>query len=194
MFFNRYQGLFEEWEIKYACEIVKQFQRDFRVLQREGLDDLVQECLTHWYFRRDQYDPSRLASRKTFMRHVTENKLKHILEAKERNVRKALYSSLPIDMFLINDKDDLSGCFMVMDHEFEKALHKDLSKVLERAMEKLSHRQRKLCCLIKDKGLNMSEVSERLKIPRGTLFDEILRIREVFKEEGLKDYLQSEEA
>ena len=78
---------------------------------------------------------------------------------------------------------------MVNDPEFEKPSYEDLCKILARAIDKLSHRQRKLCRLIKDKGLNIKQVSEQLKIPRGTLFDEILRIREVFKEEGLRDYL-----
>ena len=189
LFFNNYHGLFQEWEIRYARELIKQFQMQFKVLDRESLDDLMQECLTHWYFKRDQYDLCKPANCRTYMRRVTENKLRDIVKAKVRNVRKALYNSLPIDMFLIDDEDDLSGCFTVVDHDLENAAGDDLSKLLARAIEKLSHRQRELCRLIQEDGLNMKQVSERLNIPRGTLFDEILRIRDVFRQEGLRDYL-----
>ena len=193
MLFNNYHGLFQEWEIQYAHDLVRHYQKRFVVLRREDTNDLMQECLAHWYFRRDRYDPSR-AGYKTFMQRVIKNKLRHIIEAKKRNIRKALYTSVPMDVFLIDDDDDLSGCFLVFDREFEHMSYEDLITVLARAMDKLSRRQKKLCRLIKDEELNMSEVSERLKIPRATLFDEILRIREVFQKEGLKDYLKSEEA
>ena len=186
---HTYQGLFAEWELRYAREIIKRFQREFPVLRRDDIDDLMQECLTHWYFRRHRYDASRQCSCQNFMHKVITNKIRHILEAQERNKRKALYKSLPIEMFLIDEDDDLSGCLAVNDEDFEKSSYDDLCRLLARAMEKLSIRQQKLCRLIKDKGLNISEISERLKIPRATLFDEILRIREVFRKEGLRDYL-----
>jgi RNA polymerase sigma-70 factor (ECF subfamily) len=189
LFFNNYQGLFQEWEIRYARALILQFQMHFKVLEREGSDDLMQECLTHWYFKRDQYDPSKPASCRTYMRSVLENKLRDIVQAKERNIRKAIYNSLPIDMFLIDDKDDLSGCFTIIDKELERAAGDDVADLLARAIEKLSHRQRELCRLIQEESLNMKQVGERLNIPRGTLFDEVLRIRDVFRQEGLRDYL-----
>ena len=79
---------------------------------------------------------------------------------------------------------------MFEDQNFEDALRSDISGVLRRALRKLSCRQREMCRLIKVEGLSMNQVSQKLNIPRGTLFDEVLRIREVFRNEGLKDYLR----
>ena len=87
------------------------------------------------------------------------------------------------------DGDDYSEGLAVDDENFDAALKSDMSDVLLKALEKLSRRQQELCHLIRKEGLSMREVSKKLNIPRGTLFDEILRIREVFRNEGLKDYL-----
>lgn len=123
------------------------------------------------------------------MRRVTENKLKHILEAKGRNKRKALYSSLPMDVFLVDDEDDVAGSFVSVDQTLEALLHQELIDTLSKAIQKLSYRQREVCYFIQFDGLNMNQISKRLNIPRSTLFDEVLRIREVFRKEGLRDYL-----
>ena len=76
------------------------------------------------------------------------------------------------------------------DKSFKAVLTSDINLILLKVLEKLSHRQQELCRLLQEEGLNMTQVSEKLNIPRGTLFDEILRIREIFRNEGLKDYLQ----
>ncbi|MBM3451494.1 MAG: sigma-70 family RNA polymerase sigma factor, partial [Armatimonadetes bacterium] len=53
----------------------------------------------------------------------------------------------------------------------------------------LTLRQRRLCALLGEEGLTIKEAAERLRIPRGTLYEEIKRIRKVFAEHGLGDYL-----
>ena len=57
-------------------------------------------------------------------------------------------------------------------------------------MSKLTSRQRRLCVLLGEQGFSIKEAAERLRIPRGTLYEEIKRIRKVFADHGLGDYLK----
>ena len=62
----------------------------------------------------------------------------------------------------------------------------DIGRVLAR----LTPVQRQLCQLLGEEGLTIKEAAERLRIPRGTLYEEIKRIRQVFADQGLGDYLK----
>ena len=44
--------------------------------------------------------------------------------------------------------------------------------------------------MLGEEGLSVKEVAEQLRIPRGTLYEEIKRIRKVFADHGLDDYLR----
>ena len=59
-----------------------------------------------------------------------------------------------------------------------------------RAMARLTPVQRRLCQMLGEEGLSVKEAAERLRIPRGTLYEEIKRIRKVFADHGLGDYLK----
>jgi len=177
--------------VQYARTLVKYFQKRINTLQREGFDDLLQECLTHWYFVRDRYDDGKSAAKKTFMRHVFENKILDLLEQRMSVKRRAVYQSISLDELVDGlDEGSYPDALTFEDQNFEAVLRSDVGRVLKRAMAKLSGRQREMCRLIKAEGLNMTQVSKKMNIPRGTLFEEVLRIRDVFRNEGLTDYLQ----
>jgi RNA polymerase sigma-70 factor (ECF subfamily) len=59
-----------------------------------------------------------------------------------------------------------------------------------RALARLTPVQRQLCQMLGEEGLTIKEAAERLRIPRGTLYEEIKRIRTVFADQGLGDYLK----
>jgi hypothetical protein len=44
--------------------------------------------------------------------------------------------------------------------------------------------------LLGEEGLSIKEAAERLRIPRGTLYEEIKRIRRIFDQQGLSNYLK----
>ena len=50
--------------------------------------------------------------------------------------------------------------------------------------------QQRLCQLLGEEGLSIKEAAERLRIPRGTLYEEIKRIRRIFDQQGLGNYLK----
>ncbi len=165
------------------------FLSKYSILKLEDKEDLIHESLTHWYFQRDQYDPSKNVAMKTFMSRVVENKLMDIIDQKSRHKRKISQMSIPIESLMVDEEDELAVFLATQDTNFEYVLKSDISEVIKRAIEKLSHRQREMCRLVKDEGMSMKQVSVHLNIPRATLFDETLRIRKIFREEGLSDYL-----
>jgi RNA polymerase sigma-70 factor (ECF subfamily) len=61
---------------------------------------------------------------------------------------------------------------------------------IARALQRLTPRQRRLCTLLGEQGLSIKEAAERLRIPRGTLYEAIKRIRKIFAEHGLEAYLE----
>jgi RNA polymerase sigma-70 factor (ECF subfamily) len=61
---------------------------------------------------------------------------------------------------------------------------------LARVLAQLTPAQRRLCAMLGEEGLSIKEAAERLRIPRGTLYEEIKRIRKVFADHGLADYLK----
>ena len=50
--------------------------------------------------------------------------------------------------------------------------------------------QQRLCQLLGEEGLSIKEAAERLRIPRSTLYEEIKRIRRIFDQQGLSNYLK----
>ena len=61
---------------------------------------------------------------------------------------------------------------------------------LGRVLARLTPVQRQLCQMLGEEGLTIKEAAERLRIPRGTLYEEIKRIRKVFADQGLGNYLK----
>lgn len=66
----------------------------------------------------------------------------------------------------------------------------ELPEVLSKALEKLSFKQKELCRLLGEEGLNVKQASRHLGLPRSTLQEEIKRIRKIFRDEGLEEYLE----
>ena len=54
-----YGGVFENWEIAVAKKLVDQFKRKWKCFSKDDFDDLLQECLSHWYFVRKKYEVSK---------------------------------------------------------------------------------------------------------------------------------------
>ena len=65
----------------------------------------------------------------------------------------------------------------------------DMRIDLRRAMARLAPHQIYLCGLLAEADLSAADVALKLGIPRGVLYRELQRIRAVFAEVGLGDYL-----
>lgn len=187
---NRYEGLFESWEIGVAKNVIEKFRRKWKCLEREGFDDLLQECLTHWHFSKDDYNPSAGANRRTFMSRVVEHKLGHIVEKLTSDKRKVFLTSDSLDERISDEEDSPTYLDRLSDNSVPSLrINAELKIDISKTFQKLTPRQRELCRLLSDEGMSIKEASEILKTPRTTLNEEVKRIRAIFQKAELCEYL-----
>lgn len=186
-----YGGLFESWEIAVAKKVINDYRKEQKCLEREGFDDLLQECLIHWLDVRDRYDPKRGASKKTYMAEVIGNMLRKLTEKARADKRKTIYESVSLDEPLNDDEDSRTlKDKIAASNDAPPQINSELRTELSRVFQKLTPQQQKLCRLLGEEGLSISEASMRLDKHRMIIYREIARIRELFEKEGLKDYLE----
>lgn len=186
-----YGGLFESWEIGIAKKIINEYREKYKSLKIESFDDLLQECLICWLNLRDKYDPGREASKKTFMAGVIRKELGKIAEKARADKRKTIYESVSLDSPL-NDDEDSSTLKdqLPASKDTPPQIESDLRIELSRVYQKLTPQQKKLCKLLSEDGLNINEASKHFGKHRSNVYREVLRIREIFEKEGLKNYLK----
>ncbi len=191
---NSYRGLFEGWEIAVAKELIGRFRSRWRGLEREGFEDLLQECLLHWHGVRGQFDPKRDVAARAFMARVLRNKLMDVVRELESDRRKINQIADSLDQPLGDDAEGPSllesMAAVTGDDAAASRLGADARIDLEVALARLTPAQQALCRLLGEEGLNVQEASRRLGVPRATLYDELKRIRTIFATLGLDDYLQ----
>ncbi len=184
---NNYSGLFDVWEINDVKHIVKRFQKRFKVLLLESPDDLMQECLTHWFLNKNKHCHTK-ATHRTFLDRIVRNKLLDIVRKREAVIRKAFFESVSIES---ECNENMEAFLMIFDDEFDDSTRIELTALVSTALSKLTKRQQLLCNLLGEEGLSQVQVSRKLNISRASIQDEIKRIRNVFKEEGLEDFLRA---
>ncbi len=193
---TEYQGLFEGWEIAIAKKLVSNFRSTSKTLAREEFDDLLQECLFHWHQVRDDVDPERETSRRASMARVIRNKLTDLEREGESDKRKMTYVSLSLDAPVGETEDAPTLIEMIDPHATtdtpseSEPLQLQMKIDIARMLKRLTSRQRKLCHLLREQGLNVKEAAQQMKLPRATVYDELKRIKAVFKREGLEGYLK----
>lgn len=125
------------------------------------------------------------------MERVVKYRLLNIVEEKERLKRKVSYNSISLDGLLDEKQSRFVDKFLkVEDDAFDLLMKSELPEALSKALEKLSSKQKELCRLLGEEGLNVKQASRYLNVPRSTLQEEIKRIRKIFRDEGLEEYLE----
>ena len=184
---QHYGNLFEDWEIAITKGLILEYCEKWKLLNGEGFDDLLQECLTHYYISKTKYVPRDDATLKSFARRVIKNKLNDIVKRVYRHKRKASYETIPLDEAIKTDED--KPPFIIQDHPTKTITEADLKSHIQKVFKKLTPKQQDLCRLLYEEGLSINEASKRFKFSRAAIYREVLRIREIFEKEGLKDYL-----
>jgi RNA polymerase sigma factor (sigma-70 family) len=187
-----YGTLFEPWELTLADTLVSRFISKHSYFTEDDFEDLKQECLIHWYYARQRYDPGRRASMRTFMARVIRNKLRGIAESRQAAKRKADYLAASFDAPLGEDDDSRTLHDEISEEDVEGEhcdpwLEIDRGIDLSKALEKLNPRQQQICHLSME-GYDVTEIARELKLSRSTIHDEKKRIREFFYKEGLEEY------
>jgi len=191
---TNYQGLFQDWEVSIVVKLVKEFREEWPCLKMEEPNDLYQECFIHWGRVSGNYNPSRGASRKTYMGEVIQNKLIDLVRERESDKRKASYTADSLDGPLGEDEDspilgDTIDESAIKGGSPDPFLPVDLGIDLSRVLDRLTPRQKRIWQLRKE-GFSVTEASRLLKTSRSTLHDELKRIGRIFEKEGLREYLK----
>ena len=183
----------QQWEIAVAKKLVGEFRRRSRRLEREEFDDLLQECLAHWIEVRARLTVGPEGPPIAYMARVVRNKLTDMLREQGATKRGGDLDTVSLDAAVGDDDDSLTFADLIdvvtSGAASEAAIEdRDARIDIARAMRNLTPRQRRLCALLGEEGLSIKEAAARLRIPRGTLYEEIKRIRKVFADHGLGDY------
>jgi len=186
---HHYRGLFENWEIGVAKNVIREFKSKWKCLRIEDYEDLLQECLTQWLFNREKYDSSKGASQSTYMSRIVRNKLMDLIDEQTSDKRKIAHESISIDQPL-NNGEDASSLLDVLPCNSDFHSYSELAISIEQAFPKLTNIQKLLCQYIEDGCSSTSELSQMLGIARASVYREIERIRIVFEKEGLKKFLK----
>ncbi len=189
------EGL-QRWEIAVTKKLVGEFRRRSRSLAREEFDDLMQECLAHWIVVRRKLAPDPDAPPVAYMAQVIRNKLTDLIREQAADKRAGEQDALSLDASLDGSEDGVTLAELLADNESAQpddpgAVDRHHARIdIGRALARLTPVQRQLCQMLGEEGLTIKEAAERLRIPRGTLYEEIKRIRKVFADQGLGDYLK----
>lgn len=192
---NNYEGHFQAWELKVAKKLVKDFLNEHKKeTSHDDFNDLLQECLSHWSSVRDQYDPAERAAPNTFMGIILRHKLGQIRREMESDKRKVSHQTISLNEFIQDEDDSDTYLEQLADYENEDygnaeneiCLKLDLAKVLNQ----LSPKQKKLCKYLGEEGLPVQEISKKLQMPRGTVYEEIKRVKKNFCNNGLEEYFK----
>lgn len=123
------------------------------------------------------------------MDRVITNKLFDLVKERLSLKRKPLLDSLSLEELIDKNKAYFSK-FLAEETTSDCLRKSELSKAVAKTVEGLSGRQKEICNLLGEEGLNIRQVSRRMNIPNTTLQREIKRIREIFRDEGLEEYLE----
>ena len=184
-----YGNLFEDREIALAKGVVRDFCGAEKYFDGGEFNDLLQECIIHWWRVEDRYNSSQGASRRTFMRTVLRSKLIDLVRERKASKRKPSYNTCSLDKPLKDDEDsstyvdELDESCSPFPSLFQCS-DIDLKIDLANTLEKLTTRQYELCQLFMEgRDVTVFEVSEILQTSRSTIYDEIQRIQKLFKKD-----------
>jgi RNA polymerase sigma factor (sigma-70 family) len=190
---------FEPWELATAEHVVAGFLATHPAPRDIEAEDLLQECLLHWWQQRRLYDPQRGASLPTFMRRVLQAKLIDIARGESAEKRQAFAGAVSLDEPLNRDDDEGGGADLTLndilpdksaDWQTEDAADQALLKeCIDRVVDLLSPRQQQLLEMLRADAA-IARISSTLGIPRATLYDELARIKAIFRDEGLEQFLE----
>lgn len=180
-----YGDLFENWEMTIVRGMVAEFEKDNTWLRYPGHKALLQESFSHWYFMRGRFNPEKGASIKTYMRRVVSRRLNDIRKKEWAEKRRENHFTVPLDV-PISD----SGAFLkdvIPDDRTPEA--DDLRRDVERVMSKLNPFQQQICRLL-GHGYSVREAERKLGKSKSSIYEEKIKLRQIFANEGLREYLR----
>jgi len=181
------EGL-QPWETELAEDVVRGFLATRAPFPALDFDDLVQECLLHWWTQRQRYRKERGASPRTFMRRLLNAKLVDLTREAGAAKRGCGRPADSLDREAGEEKEDGSMLGDLVPSHVDVDAESSLRIDLQSGMAHLTARQRSVIRALAD-GWRVTDISRRSGLSRGTLYEELQRIRQVFRDAGLEEYL-----
>jgi DNA-directed RNA polymerase specialized sigma24 family protein len=187
---DAWRRLFSEWELVIARSAVRAHLCRCPCLRRYDFEFLLSGCLAHWYARHGTYRRGRGASRRTYMSRVLSHHLADLARRELAEKRRADLLAVSLDAPLDPDDpgltllDTLDSAGLPGAHSSDPGLLLDLLCALER----LTPLQRELCLLLAG-SVPKSDIASFLGRSRDTVYEEIRRIRAIFRNDALQEYL-----
>jgi RNA polymerase sigma factor (sigma-70 family) len=178
-----YGDLFTDLEIATAKQVVSQFLARNSWLKEQDFEDLLQECLIHWFPQRSKFQPGRGASVRTYMVKVLYNRLQEILREQLTDRRKVFNLAESLDQ----RRDAEETSHFEVKAENEDSIDINLRLEIEFVLRTLTPLQREICALL-GQDYPVKQIAEILGRPRSTIRYEILRIRKVFSQRDLENH------
>lgn len=186
---NYSNRLFSGWEIAVTKKVAKQFKAKCPCIHRDDVNDLTEECLSHWLIVRNKYDLEKIEYPKSFLAKVVTNYLSIIVESRLRKKRSQYFQAVSLDQFLEENSDSPFLANPVQHNPSGNIDLEELKAKIDQTVKKLSSQQKQVLSALRDGQLDITAISVRLKVHRSTVYNEINRIKEVFENEGLRKYL-----
>jgi len=191
---NRYQGIDD-----YAVRIIRYKAR--QLVGRVGFtesdrQDLEQEMVFDLLRRLPKFKPER-AQRNTFIARVVEHNIATIIEAQKAGMRDYRLCSCSLnDRFENEEGGSVERIDTINQDDYLQRTGKlsrpisdlrGLSIDVRSAVEKLPPELRELCKRLQIESV--TDISRDTGIPRGTIYESIKKLRALFEDAGLRDYL-----
>ena len=183
------------WEIAVAKKLVGEYRRRSRILERYEFEDLVQDCLLHWITVRGSLDRDPANPPLGYMATVLRNWLADLVRKRGTDKRSGDLDTPSLDASIDGSDDgmtlaELLDASQSRDSAGDGETHHHMHLDLLRACAHLTPAQQRLCLMLGEEGLSVKAAAEKLGIPRGTLYQEINRIRKLFADHGMEIYLR----
>jgi len=184
---------------RYAVRLIKYKAR--QLVGRVGFtefdrEDLEQEMMMDLFQRLPKYNPDR-AQRTTFIARIVEHKIATIIETRKAGLRDYRLCNCSLNDRLEDGEGGSVERMEIIDQEDylrrtgrlsrPAAVLRDLSLDLRKEIENLPPELRELCKRLETD--TVTEISRDTGIPRGTIYESIKKLRAIFQDAGLRDYL-----
>jgi len=191
---NHYDG-FDEYAVRLIRHKARQLVGKYGFDQSD-LEDLEQDLMLDLLRRLAKFSPAR-AKRNTFIAIVLEHRVATIIESRKSAMRDYRLCRCSLNDPLEDEDGHIIERTETIDQEDymlrtgrlsrSAAELRDLSLDVRKAMEQLPLELRRLCQLLTT--YTVTRISYETGISRGTIYDLIKKIRAIFKDAGLQDYL-----
>ncbi|MES1171250.1 MAG: sigma factor, partial [Actinomycetota bacterium] len=151
--------------------------RERGVIRRADAEDIASELMAQLLDVWDRFDPER-GSREAFINHVVSTRLLSLL--RDRRAQKRRGTPRPLD-----PDDEIANDHSWSGDGWRRQI--DLRVDLEVAFGKLNQRQRELCDQLLREAL--TPAAKGMGVPRSTLRYVVIKVREIFRDAGLEEYL-----